>query len=599
MNKKFEKPTAINDDKYRYDSFKNGEVLFGKKRLPAMGWNSWNAFGSGNNEELTKAMADKIIELGLDKLGYQYIVLDDGCYGPERVDGHVVSDPVKFPSGFMAMSDYVHSKGLKFGMYNDVGSNLCSGLEVGTCGYEDIDAKDYIDWKIDFIKVDNCYNVWDNATFSNPENAKFTFAPNIYGIKVFKSGTTELVADLCAVKDGIITGRRAFIEGDHVTGIGTFDGTGPDATPVGEQSGEVHFKVNVPEAGEYDLVVGYKAGGSEGIGQWLQVAVQSNGKNEYFYDDFVDADKNESEVIKISLYAGENIIRLMNHRRQENTLTSYAKIQEELTKLAPDNDIIFSICEWGKTQPQNWGYKVGDYWRILNDITFQVASDGDTGHASWEGAYTTSITAQYDKAVIMDEFAGLDKGWNDPDMLVIGMDGITDTMAKTHMALWCMMNSPLMLGMDLRNVTKDSETYKIISNKEYIALNQDVLGVQAKRIFTTKAVAPDTTYIRDNDRIDVLAKPLADGSIALTFVNVSFWGERSEEISISTDLIKNYIGNKMADSDKFFSASEYEITDLWTGEKKTVKTKTFSNKVFGAENLKANDNLTIKIVPIA
>ena len=79
MNKKFEKPAIINDDKYRYDSFKNGEVLFGKKRLPAMGWNSWNAFGSGNNEELTKAMADKIIELGLDKLGYQYIVLDDGC----------------------------------------------------------------------------------------------------------------------------------------------------------------------------------------------------------------------------------------------------------------------------------------------------------------------------------------------------------------------------------------------------------------------------------------------------------------------------------------------------------------------------------------
>ena len=200
----------------------------------------------------------------------------------------------------------------------------------------------------------------------------------------------------------------------------------------------------------------------------------------------------------------------------------------------------------------------------------------------------------------MDEFAGLDKGWNDPDMLVIGMDGITDTMAKTHMALWCMMNSPLMLGMDLRNVTKDSETYKIISNKEYIALNQDVLGVQAKRIFTTKAVAPDTTYIRDNDRIDVLAKPLADGSIALTFVNVSFWGEQSEEISISTELIKNYIGNKMADADKFFSASEYEITDLWTGEKSEVQAETDSRRgtSFSSGALKACGNLTIKVKPI-
>jgi alpha-galactosidase len=87
----------------------------------------------------------------------------------------------------------------------------------------------------------------------------------------------------------------------------------------------------------------------------------------------------------------------MNHRRQENTLLSYAKIKGCFKKAKPDNDIVFSICEWGKTQPQNWGYKVGDSWRILNDITFQVGSDGDRGHASWEGAYTTSVTAQYNR----------------------------------------------------------------------------------------------------------------------------------------------------------------------------------------------------------
>ena len=78
--KYYEKPIEIKDDSYRYDSFENGEVLFGKKgRLPAMGWNSWNAFGSGNTEALTKIMADKLVELGLDKLGYQYVILDDGC----------------------------------------------------------------------------------------------------------------------------------------------------------------------------------------------------------------------------------------------------------------------------------------------------------------------------------------------------------------------------------------------------------------------------------------------------------------------------------------------------------------------------------------
>ena len=598
MDKKYERPAVINDVKYRYDSFNNGDVLFGKKgRLPAMGWNSWNAFGSGNTEKLTKIMADKLVELGLDKLGYEYITLDDGCYAPERVDGHVSASPVNFPSGFMAMSDYIHSKGLKFGMYNDVGSRLCSGLEVGTCGYEDIDAQDYINWKIDFIKVDNCYNVWDNATFSNPENARFTFAPSIYGIKVLKIGTSEVTAELNAVSDGIITGRRAFVENDHVTGIGTYDGTGPDATPVGDQSSELHFTVSVIEAGEYELIVNYKAGAGEGVGQWLQVAVLNDGKNEYYYDDFVDRDKTESAPIKIYLSAGENTIRLMNHRRQENTLTSYAKIQEELNRIAPDNDIVFSICEWGKTQPQNWGYKVGDSWRILNDITFQVGSDGDSGHAVWEGAYTTSVTAQYNKAVIMDEFSGLDKGWNDPDMLMIGMNGLTETMCKTHMTMWCMINSPLMLGMDLRNVEKGDSIYSIISNEDAIALNQDALGVQAKRIFTTKAVLPDKTYIRDNDRMDVLAKPLADGSLALSFINVGM-GERSDELSISKELIRDYIGDKMVQLDKFFKADEYEITDIWSKEKKTVRTEAFSNKVFGAKSLEGCDNLTIKITPV-
>ena len=594
--KYYEKPIEIKDDSYRYDSFENGEVLFGKKgRLPAMGWNSWNAFGSGNTEALTKIMADKLVELGLDKLGYQYVILDDGCYAAQRVDGHLTGDPVKFPGDFGDLSDYIHGKGLKFGMYNDIGSKLCSGLEVGTCGYEDVDTADYIKWGVDFIKVDNCYNVWDNATFSNPENARFTFAPAIKGIKVCRAGDEGgLIAELSAVKDGVITGNRAYVEGDYVVGIGTFDGTAPDSSPVGCLSSELHFNVNIDEAGEYNLFVDYRGGSSEGVGQWLQVAVENGDSVEYFHDDFI-----EPVPVRIRLGKGSNLIRLMNHRRQENTLLSYAKIQEHFNKVAPDNDIIFSICEWGKTQPQNWGYKVGDYWRILNDITFQVGADGDPGHGVWEGAYTTSVTAQYNKAVIMDEFAGLDKGWNDPDMLMIGMDGLNNTMCQTHMAMWCMLNAPLMLGLDLRRVEKDDEIYKIISNKDLIALNQDSLGIQAKRIFTTKAVAPDTAYVRDNDRIDVLAKPLSDGSIALSFINVSM-ADRENGVTIDCALIENYLKNKMVDPEGFFAASGYEVTDLWTGEKSEVQAETDSRRgtSFSSGALKACGNLTIKVKPV-
>lgn len=595
------KPVTIQDDKYRFDAFKNGEVLFGKKgRLPAMGWNSWNAFGSGNNEELTKAMADKMIELGLDKYGYTYVVLDDGCYASKRVEGHLASDAEKFPSGFMAMSDYIHSKGLKYGMYNDVGDRLCSGLEVGTVGYEEIDCQDYIKWKIDYIKVDNCYNIWDNATFSCPKNAKYTFAPDIKGIRLVKvSAGVEAGNEALeySIADAVITGDRGYIESGYATGIGTFDGTSPDASPVSELSSEVHFNVNVSEDAEYDLYVDARCRTREGSGSWLQVAVGTN----YYYDDLlidsVDTEICTDKPIRIKLSKGENVIRLMNHRRQENTLTSYAKIQERFEKLAPENDILFSICEWGKTQPHNWGYKVGDSWRILNDITFQVGSDGDPGTVSWEGAYTTSVTAQYNKAVIMDEFAGLDKGWNDPGMLVIGMNGMTDTMNKTHMTMWCMLNSPLMLGMDLRRVEKNDDIYKIITNEDLIALNQDTLGVQAKRIFTSKGVKPDTTYLRDNDRVDVLAKPLSDGSVALSFINVSL-GFREDRISISPELIREYIGGKMKDADNFVNASKYKVKNLWTKEESVVEANEVAEKGFNVSGLAATDNLTLRIIPM-
>ena len=283
----------------RFDSFDNGKVLFGKKkyRLPAMGWNSWNAFGSGNTEELTKAMADKFIELGLDKLGYKYIVLDDGCYKDQRVDGRLSNEDGKFPGGFRALSDYIHSKGLKFGMYNDIGTNLCAGAEVGTCGHEKEDAENYLEWGVDFLKVDNCYYLWDNATFSNPENARYTFAPNIRGIRI---GAEEFPV-IYGVHDGgevslagiELTGERASREEDYITGIGTFDGTGPEASPVGLRSSELVFVVNADRDMDTTLCVNYASGKREGVGAWLQVAVG----DEYYWDDFLDETPSEGDFI--------------------------------------------------------------------------------------------------------------------------------------------------------------------------------------------------------------------------------------------------------------------------------------------------------------
>ena len=579
----------------RYDSFDNGQVLFGKKKghLPAMGWNSWNAFGSGNTEALTKAMADKFVELGLKELGYEYIILDDGCYKDRRVDGKLSNEDVKFPSGFRALSDYIHEKGLKFGMYNDIGTNLCAGAEVGTCGHEQDDARSYVEWGVDFLKVDNCYYLWDNATFSNAENARYTFAPNIRSVKIGDKivSCDEGSLSKNAGADDIhvtLTGERASFEEDHVTGIGTFDGTGPDASPIGPRSSELVIEFESDEDREINVSVEYATGKREGQGEWLQLAVGDS----IFYDDFLDATDSEttfcwSKEITVSVKKGRNLIRLMNHRRQENTLNSYARLLKGLNEAKPDHDIIYSACEWGKTQPQNWGYKVCDSWRILNDITFRVGADGNPGEGAWTGDYTCSITTQYNKAVIMDEFAGLDKGWNDPDMMVIGMNGVDHTQCRTHMAMWCMMNSPLMLGMDLRRINKGDELYDIITNKDLIAFNQDSLGLQAKRVYSSLAKGrPDQEYIRGIDRVDILCKPLTGNRFALSFINVSL-SDKEDKISIKLCDLKKLLG------DWIYKCDKYSVKDVWSGE---VTENTTG--IFEVNGLKACDNATFLITPM-
>ncbi len=588
-------PNEIVDASYSHAAFCNGEVLLHKKngRLPAMGWNSWNAFGSNNTEDLTKAMADAIVDLGLDKLGYEYIVLDDGCYKSQRVDGRLANEQVKFPHDFSVLADYIHDKGLKFGMYNDIGTNLCAGSEVGTCGFEDVDAKSYIDWKVDFLKVDNCYYLWDNATFSNPNNAKYSYAPNIKSIQIRNE---EFSTIYNAIEQGKLLGNGGIKHRNgYVTNIGTYDGTNVGITPTGNRSSELAFFVTMPSEGEYEICVEYATGKEIGIGAWLQIAVGKESEEIRYFDGMLPETEGITEFrwstpIKVALKKGENIVRVMNHRRQENVLNSYATLLAGLNDANPNHDVLLSICEWGKTQPHEWGYKVGSSWRILNDITFMVGADGNPGMASWEDSGTPSITSQYDKCVIMDEYAGLDRGWNDPDMLVIGMNGITMTMCRTHMAMWCMMNAPLMLGLDLRRLTKGDEYWKMIANEDLIALNQDALGIQAKRIYCSlEETNPDTEYITNHDRVDVLAKPLSNGDIALSFINLSE-KDNSSVIEVSVDTVIRMIGRKMTNAEAFQKATSYRLTDLWSKESLFVCGNSFS-----VHGLEACGNKTYRI----
>ncbi|MEJ2246672.1 MAG: glycoside hydrolase family 27 protein, partial [Acidobacteriota bacterium] len=122
-------------------------------RTPPMGWNSWNRFACNVSEKLIKETADAMLSSGMKDAGYEYIVIDD-CWQVSRDDaGNIVPDPQRFPSGMKALADYVHSKGLKFGLYSDAGTKTCQG-RPGSKDFEEKDAQQYSAWGVDYLKYD-------------------------------------------------------------------------------------------------------------------------------------------------------------------------------------------------------------------------------------------------------------------------------------------------------------------------------------------------------------------------------------------------------------------------------------------------------------
>ncbi len=132
---------------------------------PPMGWNSWNNYGCNVSEDLIKNMADAMVSSGMKDAGYQYIVIDD-CWQIGRDSlGNIIPDPKHFPSGMKALADYIHSKGLKLGLYSDAGLTTCAG-RPGSRGYEFQDARSYASWGIDYLKYDWCATSTQNAPAS-------------------------------------------------------------------------------------------------------------------------------------------------------------------------------------------------------------------------------------------------------------------------------------------------------------------------------------------------------------------------------------------------------------------------------------------------
>jgi alpha-galactosidase len=216
---------------------------------------------------------------------------------------------------------------------------------------------------------------------------------------------------------------------------------------------------------------------------------------------------------------------------------------------ASGRPILFSICEWGPRSPWLWGRSVGGHmWRV----SFDVGDIWDTPHNAYS---CIGILAAIDASANLEKHAG-PGGWNDPDMLVIGLGnkgnirggGCTASEYQTQMSMWCILAAPLMIGCDIRNM--DAETRRILTNAEAIAVDQDPLGKQGNRVARTAST-------------DVWRKPLAKDEMAIALLNR---GDQEAAITANWKDLGVKPGTALA------------IRDLWTHQDLGIFKDSFSAK---------------------
>jgi alpha-galactosidase len=220
----------------------------GLARTPPMGWNSWNKFHCGITETIVKQTADAMVSSGMRDAGYLNVVTDD-CWSATTRDsaGNLRSDPTDFPSGMKSLGDYIHARGLKFGIYTSLGDYTCTGKTPGSLGHEMQDAKTLASWGVDYVKVDKCgiptgldieatYVKWRDALaaagrpilFNASDNAG-TQSPWLWGMRT--ANQWRLMGDITD------TFSRMLSEMDKSAGLAQYAGPGgwndPDMLEVG------------------------------------------------------------------------------------------------------------------------------------------------------------------------------------------------------------------------------------------------------------------------------------------------------------------------------------------------------------------------------
>lgn len=442
----------------------------GSAMTPPMGWSSWNTFRNNLDEDIIYDTAVALKESGLADAGYKYVNLDDCWHSSQRDEnGRLQGDLSRFSSGIKNLTEKINSLGLKVGLYSSNGDYTCEDLPA-SLGYENIDARTFADWGIEYFKYDFCHNI---------------VIPSVAPL-------VEKIEIKCGEKTVNLTSDDARLNGLARLGFNKKLETGKYIGFLGHGKGKANFTVNCDEEGTFPLTLVVKKQGR--YEKYIVIKV-----NNSYYELFIPFTKSWSLTgryqCNVKLKKGENSISLFNPvcTRADSSYIQYKRMGEALKNASSDRKITYSICEWGRNNPKNWAWNAGNLWRTTPDI-----------RPIWRW-----INIIYNANLKLSEYAGPGH-WNDPDMLEVGNGKLTFEENKTHFSLWCMMAAPLILGNDIRKYkdNPNDPVLKLLKNDEMIAIDQDKSGFQCVRYKKTLTA-------------DYLIKKLSDEKYAVCIYNKS------------------------------------------------------------------------------
>lgn len=509
------KPTKLTIDISKEPDYDNGTA-----KTPIMGWSSWNTLRNHIDEDTIVEMGRAICSTGLADAGYKYVNLDDCWQSSQRdADGMLQGDLESFPSGIKSLCDRINMMGLKLGIYASNGTLTCEDLPA-SLGNEALDAKTFASWGIEYFKYDFCHNEAISGT-----------TPAIEYVDISPIGEHATVR--LSPENAKYTGRAKTVKIKDLP-------TGKAIGMLNHNAGTAYWDVNIMTSGKYAITVHFNKTFARKR-RYLQIVI--NGKvHEVFFPTGNGFTPDGRAQITAELQAGANHIVLKNPvvTRADSSYVQYKRMGDALMDATKawamytnreEKPITYSLCEWGTAKPWKWGAKVGNMWRTTHDI-----------FPNW-----TSITTIYKWNMRHYKYAKPGHV-NDPDMLEVGNGKLSPEENKSHFTLWCMMAAPLVLGNDVRQLTDGSKKSQvllsILKNDDMIAIDQDPLVAPAKKI-------------AKEGKVDILARPLANGDVAICFFNK---GKKKVSVEYDLDTLKEikYLGVSRT--------SNSEIYDLWSAQ---------------------------------